>query len=217
MLVKDRMSHPVITITPQASLDDATSLMAAERISRLPVVDKRGKLVGIISEKQILHYSPSKATLLDAYEIQGVLNRIPVEKVMTRDVITITADKPIEEAARVMADNEISGIPVLSEGSLVGMIAETDVFKAFLEVLGARKPGIRLSVLLPEAPGELARLTQIIFNAGGNIISLGTFYGESSETGEVTVKVEGIAKDKLVELVTPCVKKIVDVREQGTI
>ncbi len=214
MLVKDRMSHPVITITPQASLDDAASLMAAERISRLPVVDKRGKMVGIITEKQILRYSPSKATLLDAYEIQGVMSRIPVEKVMTREVITITADTPIEEAARIMADNEISGIPVLSEGSLVGMIAETDLFKAFLEVLGARKPGIRLSVLLPEVPGELARLTQIIFTAGGNIISLGTFYGESSDTGEVTVKVEGIDRDKLVELVTPCVKKILDVREK---
>ncbi len=214
MLVKDRMSHPVITITPQASLDDAASLMAAERISRLPVVDKRGKMVGIITEKQILRYSPSKATLLDAYEIQGAMSRIPVEKVMTREVITITADTPIEEAARIMADNEISGIPVLSEGSLVGMIAETDLFKAFLEVLGARKPGIRLSVLLPEVPGELARLTQLIFNAGGNIISLGTFYGESSDTGEVTVKVEGIDRDKLVELVTPCVKKILDVREK---
>ncbi len=217
MLVKDRMSHPVITITPQASLDDAANLMATERVSRLPVVDKRGKLVGIISEKQILSYSPSKATLLDTYEIQGAMSRITVEKVMTREVITIAADTPIEEAARIMADHEISGIPVLSGDSLVGMIAETDLFKAFLEVLGAREPGIRLSVLLPKTPGELARLTQTIFNAGGNIISVGSFYGESSDTGEVTVKVEGVPKDKLVELVAPCVKKIVDVREQGTI
>jgi acetoin utilization protein AcuB len=217
MLVKDRMSHPVITVNPQASLDDAAGLMATEKISRLPVVDKRGKLVGIISEKQILSYSPSKATLLDAYEIQGAMKRITVEKVMTRDVITITADTPIEEAARIMVDHEISGIPVLSDGALVGMIAETDLFKAFLEVLGAREPGIRLSVLLPKVPGELARLTQVIFNAGGNIISVGSFYGESSDTGEVTLKVEGVAKEQLVELVTPCVKKIVDVREHGVI
>ncbi len=217
MLVKDRMSHPVITITPQASLDDAASLMATEKISRLPVVDQRGKLVGIISEKQILSYAPSKATLLDAFEIQGVMNRIPVEKVMTRAVITISADTPIEEAARIMADHEISGIPVLADGSLVGMIAETDLFKAFLEVLGAREPGIRLSVLLPKVPGELARLTQVIFNAGGNIISVGSFYGKSSDTGEVTLKVEGVGKDQLVELVGPCVIKVTDVREQGAI
>ncbi len=217
MLVKDRMSHPVITIAPQASLADAASLMATEKISRLPVIDKRGKMVGIISEKQILSYSPSKATLLDAYEIQGAMNRIQVEKVMTRDVITITADTPIEEAARIMVDHEISGIPVLSGGSLVGMIAETDLFKAFLEVLGAREPGIRLSVLLPKVPGELARLARVICDAGGNIISVGSFYGESSDTGEVTLKVEGVAKDPLVELVTPCVIKIVDAREQNAI
>ncbi len=217
MLVKDRMSHPVITIAPQASLADAASLMATEKISRLPVIDKRGKMVGIISEKQILSYSPSKATLLDAYEIQGAMNRIQVEKVMTRDVITITADTPIEEAARIMVDHEISGIPVLSGGSLVGMIAETDLFKAFLEVLGAREPGIRLSVLLPKVPGELAKLTRVICDAGGNIISVGSFYGESSDTGEVTLKVEGVAKDQLVELVMPCVIKIVDAREQNAI
>ncbi len=217
MLVKDRMSRPVITITPQASLDDAAKLMATEKVSRLPVVDKRGKMVGIISEKQILSYSPSKATLLDAYEIQGVMNRIPVEKVMTRDVITISADTPIEEAARIMADHEISGIPVLSEGGLVGMICETDLFKAFLEVLGAREPGIRLSVLLPKVAGELAKLTRVICDAGGNIISVGSFYGESSDTGEVTLKVEGVGKDQLVELVVPCVIKIVDVRELGAI
>ncbi len=217
MLVKDRMSRPVITTGPQASLADAAGLMATEHISRLPVVDPRGKLVGIITEKQILSYSPSKATLLDAFEIQGAMNRIPVEKVMTREVITLAADTPIEEAARIMADHEISGIPVLSGSSLVGVICETDLFKAFLEVLGAREPGVRLSVLLPKIPGELARLTRVICDAGGNIISVGSFYGESSDTGEVTVKVEGVAKDKLVELVAPCVKKIVDVRELGAI
>ena len=215
MLVKDRMSHPVITVNPQASLDDAASLMATEHVSRLPVVDKRGKPVGSISEKQILRYSPSAATLLDEFEIKGVMNRIAIEKVMTRDVITITADTPIEEAARIMADNEISGIPVLSGESLVGMIAETDLFKAFLEVMGAREPGIRLTVLLQKVPGELACLTQVIFNAGGNIISLGTFYGESSDTGEVTLKVEGLSKEQLVALVQPCVKKILDVREKS--
>ncbi len=214
MLVKDRLSRPVITISPQASLDDAANLMESEHVSRLPVVDKRGRLVGIISEKQILRYTPSKATLLDAFEIKGVMNRIPVEKVMTRDVITIAEDTPIEEAARIMADNEISGIPVMSGDSLVGMIAETDLFKAFLEVLGARTRGIRLTVLLPQVPGELARLTKVICDAGGNIISLGTFYGESSDTGEVTVKVDGVAKDELVELITPYVKKILDVREK---
>jgi acetoin utilization protein AcuB len=157
MLVSDRMSHPVITITPQASLDDAWQLMSREKISRLPVVDKKGKLVGIVTEKQILRYSPSLSTTLDVFEIKGVMSRMTIDKVMDTNVITISADTPIEEAARIMADNSISGIPVMENNQLVGMIAETDLFKAFLEVLGARQPGIRLTVLLDKAPGQLAR------------------------------------------------------------
>ena len=212
MLIKDRMSHPVITVMQHESLDDAAAIMTREHISRLPVVDKRGKMVGIISEKQIMRYSPSEATTLDVYEIQGIMNRIPVEKVMARSVITVTPDTPIEEAARIMVDKEISGIPVVISDSLVGIIAETDLFKAFLEVLGAREPGVRLTVMMPRDPGGLAYLTQAIFQAGGNIISVGSFYGESSDTSEVTLKVDGIPKDKLVELVKSSVMKIVDVR-----
>lgn len=214
MLVGDRMSHPVITTTPQASLDDASRLMALEHISRLPVVDKRGRMVGIISEKQILKHTPSDATLLDAWEIKGVMNRILVETVMTKDVITVTSDTPIEEAAQIMADREISGIPVVDGGKLIGMIAETDIFKAFLEVLGAREPGIRLTVSVAKSPGQIAKLAQAIYAAGGDIISLGTFLGESSETGEIIVKVDGLQKGALVELVKPFVEKVLDVREK---
>ena len=214
MLVKDRMSHPVTTVTPQESLDDAAAIMKRERVSRLPVVDKRGKLVGIISEKQILRYAPSEATTLDVFEIQGIMNHILVEKVMTRQVITVTPNTPIEEAARIMADNEISGIPVVVGEALVGIIAETDLFKAFLEVLGAREPGVRLTVMMPKDPGGLACLSRVIFEAGGNIISVGSFYGESSDTAEVTLKVDGLPKDKLEELVKNCVLKVVDIREK---
>lgn len=214
MLVGDRMSHPVITTTPQSSLDDAWKLMTREHISRLPVVDQRGRMVGIISEKQILKHTPSNGTLLDAWEIKGVLNRIQVVEIMTKDVITVTPDTPIEEAAQIMADKEISGIPVVDDGKLVGMIAETDIFKVFLEVLGAREPGIRLTVAVVKAPGQIAKIAQAIFAAGGNIISLGTFLGKSSESGEITLKVEGIQKDALVMVVKPFVEKIVDVREK---
>jgi acetoin utilization protein AcuB len=208
------MAHPVITIAPQASLDDAWKLMEKEKVSRLPVVDRKGALIGIISEKRVLRYLPSEATTLDVWEIKGVMNRILVEKVMTREVVTITENTPIEEAARIMADNQISGIPVVTNGKLVGMIAETDLFKAFLEVLGAREPGVRLTVLVSKGPGELAKLSEAIYQAGGNIISLGTFYGDSTDTGEITLKVDGVDKDTLVKLVTPLVVSIKDVREK---
>jgi acetoin utilization protein AcuB len=103
---------------------------------------------------------------------------------------------------------------VIEENQLVGMITEADLFNAFLEVLGARLPGVRLAVLVNIGPGQLARLTQAVFNAGGNIISLGTFSGPSSETGEILMKVDGLKKDVLVELVKPYVVKILNVREK---
>jgi len=142
------------------------------------------------------------------------MSRMTVDKVMSVKVISITADTPIEEAAQIMIDNGISGIPVMEDEKLVGIIAETDLFKAFIEVLGAREPGIRLTVLLAKTAGQIARLSQAICDAGGNIFSLGTFLGFSAETGEVTLKVGGIPKEKLVALVTPLVDKVLDVREK---
>jgi acetoin utilization protein AcuB len=211
------MSHPVITIGPGASLEDAARIMASERIGRLPVVDRSGKLIGIITEKQILRFSPSEATTLDTWEIKGAMSKIQVEKAMTRQVISIAPDEPIEEAARVMVDHEISGIPVVEGGALVGIIAETDLFKTFLEVLGAREPGIRLTVLVPKAPGQLAKISQAIFAAGGNIISLGTFYGQSSDTAEITLKVDGVPQERLMKVVQPHVTSILDARPLGIV
>lgn len=213
MFVGDRMSHPVITILPAASLNDAWHLMTRTHISRLPVVDSRGRMVGIVSLKQLLRYMPSEATTLDVYEIKGAMNSIKIEAIMTRNVITVTADTPIEEAARIMVDNEIGGIPVVEGESLVGIITETDLFKVFLEVLGAREPGIRMTVSLLKVPGQLATLFQAIFNAGGNVISVGTFQGHTSTTNEVTIKVEGIGREALEALVTPLVTQVLDVRE----
>ncbi len=213
MFVGDRMSHPVTTIHPTASLNDAWILMNREHISRLPVVDKRGRMLGIVSLKQVLRYMPSEATTLDVYEIKGAMESIKVERIMSREVITVTADTPIEEAARIMVDNEIGGIPVVEGDSLVGIITETDLFKTFLEVMGAREKGIRLSVAMNKAPGQLARLSQALFAAGANILSVGSFLGHSSTTIEVTIKIDGIGKEQLVTLVTPLVEQVLDVRE----
>ncbi len=213
MLVRDRMSHPVITVTPQTTLGEALRLMNTEHIRRLPVVDKNGDLIGIVSERQLLKAAPTDATLLDVWEVKAVLNRVTIEKIMTREVITVEPEMPIEEAARIMADSKISGIPVVKAGKVVGVITETDLFKAFLEVMGAREPGIRITVLISRKPGSLSRLTSAIFNAGGNIHSLGTFLGESSENGEVTLKVADISQESLIAAVTPFVEKVLDIRE----
>jgi acetoin utilization protein AcuB len=216
MLVRERMSHPVFTVYAEASMQEALDKMRAERIRRLPVVNKRGNLIGIITETDLAKASPSQATSLAIWEIRELVSKVKVGDIMTKDVVTITDDTPIEEAARVMADCRISGLPVLSSGKLVGLITETDLFKVFLELFGARDSGVRITVEVPREPGQLAKLTRAVFELGGDIVALGTFMGESTDTGQITMKVDGVPLQTLVEAITPNVLRIQDVRESET-
>ena len=212
MLVGNRMSHPVITIHPETSLQDALDLMHGEHIRRLPVVDKKGKLVGIVSESDLLKASPSSATTLSVFEMKSLVRKIKIQEFMSTDVATVTEDTPLEESARIMADRKISGLPVVRGDEVIGMITETDVFKVFLETFGARQAGVRITFLISQEAGHLAKITEALANAGGNIIALGSFMGETSQNAEITMKVEGIDQQELVNLFTPLVEKIIDVR-----
>jgi len=213
MLVKERMSYPVITVHPDMPIMDALDLMQKEHIRRFPVVDKRGHLIGIVSKTDLLHAAPSAASSLSVWEVNYLVSKITIKSVMTSDVITIEGDTPLEEAARIMADNKVGGLPVLNRGKVVGIVTETDLFKIFLEMLGAREQGIRLAVLVPNTRGELAKLTKSIFDIGGNIISLGTFLGENSENREVTMKIEGTSANEIINATQPFVEKLIDIRE----
>ncbi len=213
MFVKDRMSYPVITIHPEMPIQDALNLMHKESVRRLPVVDKKGQLIGIVAEKDLLHASPSDATSLSVWEVTYLLSKVTVEGIMAIDVITVTEDTPIEEAALIMADSKIGGLPVVRDSELVGIITETDLFKVFLELLGAREAGVRLAALVANQPGELAKVTNAILELGGNIVSLGTFMGESAENREITLKVDGVDHQVLREAIEPIVERVVDIRE----
>jgi acetoin utilization protein AcuB len=213
MLVKERMSYPAITVHPEMPIQEALNLMREKRVRRFPVVDQRGRLSGIVSERDLLHAAPSDATSLSIWEVNYLVSKITVEKVMTRKVITITEDTPLEEAARIMADHKIGGLPVIRDGEVVGIVTETDLFKVFLEMLGAREPGVRLAVLVPRDPGELVALTQAVYKAGGKILGLGTFLGENSQNREVTMKVAGVELQALISGVEPIVERVMDVRE----
>ena len=213
MLVGERMSHPVITVSPKTPMQEAHKLMRDENIRRLPVVDQRGKMLGIVSESDFLHASPSDVSSLSVWEMNYMLSKVTVEKIMTRAVISTSSDTPIEEAARTMVDNKIAGLPVLKDGELVGIITETDLFKVFLEMLGARETGVRITVLIENKPGTLAELTKSIFDGGGNLVALGTFLGESTENRKITLKVTGIDQGTLEGAVKDHVERVVDIRE----
>jgi acetoin utilization protein AcuB len=213
VLVRDRMSKHPITITADVHIDEALKMMRDNKVRRLPVIDREGRLVGIVSEMDLLYASPSPATSLSVYEIHYLMARITVQDVMTKEVISIEEDTPLEEAARIMVDNKIGGLPVVRNGKLVGIITETDLFKIFLELLGAREKGVRLTLQVPNEKGILASLTGQIAQMGGDIISLGTFLGEDPTEGLITVKVAEVPQDQLVEALETPERKLVDVRE----
>jgi acetoin utilization protein AcuB len=211
MLVRERMSHPVITVKPNLPIMEAMNLMKKEKIRRTPVVAS-GKLVGIISDKDLLNASPSDATSLSVWEINYLLSQITVKEVMSKNVITVDESTPIEEVARIMADNKIGGVPVVRDGRIVGLITETDLFKIFLELMGAREMGVRVAALVPEKRGELAAITQAIASAGGSFISFTQFSGEDQTNREVTFKVSGLDEAAVTAIVAPHVERIIDIR-----
>jgi acetoin utilization protein AcuB len=132
---------------------------------------------------------------------------------MVKEVITVTEYAAIEDAARILADHKISSLLVMRNGKVVGIITETDLFRVFLELLGAREEGVRLTMLIPEEKGMLASVTSEIAGMGGNILALSTFMGEDPTNRMVTVKVSGAPTDKLVAIMEALGMEIVDVRE----
>lgn len=211
MLVGERMSKPVITIEQNLPINDALILMRQEHIRRMPVVQD-GKLIGIVSDKDLLNASPSPATTLSVWEMNYLLSKITVKDVMTKKVQTVTEDTPIEEAARIMADSKIGGMPVMRGDKVVGIITETDLFKIFLELMGARQKGIRVTFLVHEQPGQLAKVTQAVAQAGGNFLAFGVFSGEDASTRTVTFKVENMDESQVRAAIEPIAEKVIDLR-----
>ena len=213
MLVSVRMSRNPYTIQADTPVEEALERMHQVHVRRFPVLDKSGKLVGIVCEKDLLYASPSPATSLSIYEMHYLLSKLTVGEVMIKNVITVTEDMPVEDAARIMTDHKIGSLPVVRDGQLVGIITETDLFKLFLELLGARKKGVRITMLVPDVKGTLAKIATAIAQQGGNIISLGTFLGEDPTNLLVAIKVSDVSKDTLVATLKPLVVNILDARE----
>lgn len=213
MLVRKRMSTNPVTITADVPITEALRVMRQNQVRRLPVLDGDGELIGIVSEKDLLYASPSPATSLSIHEMHYMLSRLQVTELMTADPVTITPDTLLEEAALIMADNKIGGLPVVQDGKLVGIITETDIFKVFLELLGGREKGLRLTLRIPERMGEMARITTAIAQLGGDILAMGTFLGDDPTTAVVTVKVVDVPADQLEAAMQELGLEILDSRE----
>lgn len=176
MFVKDWMKKDIVVVNKNDTILDALHLMREHGFRRLPVLEG-DRLVGIITEKDIKDFSPSKATTLDIYELHNILAKYEVKDAMTKDVITVSPDDPIEKAAILLRDKRFGGLPVVDdEGNLVGLITAVDVFDVFVEAMGIREKGVRVNILVEDRPGAIAVLAKIIKQFDLNIISLATFY-----------------------------------------
>lgn len=215
MLVRERMSRPVISITPEMPINDVLDMFRKKKIRRAPVI-KDGRLIGIVSDRDLLYASPSSATVLSVWEMHYMISKVTISQVMTKKVRTVSEDTPIEEAARIMADNKIGGLPVLSStGSerVTGIITETDLFKVFLEFMGARKKATRVTALISDNPSQLAKVTKAVAQSGGNFISLGLFEGIDKNSNLITFKVKGLKNDEIRQALEKVVLKFWDIRE----
>lgn len=180
MLVKDRMSPHVFTITPDTPIPDALQLMEEKKIRRLPVVDKN-RLVGIVTLLDLVRASPSPATSLSVWELNYLLAKLPVKDVMAKQVYGVTPETTIDKAASLMREHNIGGLPVLEGEQVVGMITETDIFTAFLEMLGVHRGGLRLTLELEERHGALADIAQLFRDFGVNIVSAVAFLSDEDK------------------------------------
>jgi acetoin utilization protein AcuB len=199
MFVRDRMSSPAVTITPDRSLQDALKLMHERQFRRLPVVGDRHELIGIVSERDLLYASPPPAALLDGQRLDNLLSELRVGEIMTEEVIATAPDAFIEEAARLMADHKIGGLPVVDEDNhVVGVITETDVFRAFIDIYRAGHSGLYLTLEVPDRKGVVVELSRAIFDWGGNIVSVSSFYDDRKGEHKLIIKGHDIEKDRVV-------------------
>jgi acetoin utilization protein AcuB len=215
MLIRELMVPKPAVLTPHTSLPDALKLMREKKVNRMPVVDGHGSLVGIISETDLHNATPSSATLLSFWEIPTLLAKITVEMLMVKDVATVSEDTPVEEAARIMADRNIGCLVVMAGKALVGMVSQADIFRAFMELLGGRRKGVRIWATTADEKGTVARITTAIAGVSGDIVGLG-FLEVTDARGtrwEITLKVQDVPKEQLVEVLKPYLLDILDVRE----
>jgi acetoin utilization protein AcuB len=181
MFVSKWMTSNVITVDKSESLGTALRLMRTNRIRRLPVVSK-GKLVGIVSDRDLKGSLPSQATSLDVWELHSLLDKLRISDVMTTNVVTTTPEATIEGVALTMMQKKIEGLPVLdTKGNLVGIVTEGDVFKALTEVTGVRRKSTRISLTLEDKPGSIMAVADIVRAKGGRIYSILTTHAKVPE------------------------------------
>jgi acetoin utilization protein AcuB len=173
MLVRKKMKKDLVTVTKDERMTVAKKIMKEKNIRHLPVVDGK-RLVGLLTNMDVRKAEASPATSLEIRELHYLLDKLTVGEIMTRNVITISPDVSIEEAAILLHDNKIGCLPVVEDGNLAGIITENDIMEILIDVMGMKEKGSRLEVQVDDKPGALADITRIIKESNVNITSVVT-------------------------------------------
>ena len=202
MLVQGWISSQVISVDEETSMMKAYTLMKENNIRRLPVV-RKGKLVGIVTDTDLKEACPSTATTLDIYEINYLLSEVKVKESMSKDVVYVKPDETVEFAAVLMLENKISGLPVVNDQlNLIGVITQTDIFKALIHISGVYKGNVQLAFCLEDKPGSVKEVADVIRSFGGRMVSIVTSYDLADEGyRNVYIRIKPLEHEKLAQLV----------------
>lgn len=214
MLVKDRMTPNPICGNLEMSVTDIQELMREKEFRHLPILGEDGKLVGLVTQRSLLRALPSDVSGFSRFEISYLLSKVKAKDVMQKDILTIDEDLAVEEAARIMADRKIGCLPVCSDDNMVGIITDNDLFGLMVDLMGARRPGIRLTITQPDRAGAVARFTSAIAKDGGFMSVFLGYPGDEPNTWNSVCKVRNLSIDKLKKIINELVDtSLIDIRE----
>lgn len=200
MKVKDRMTTDVKTVNMDTSVTEAFRLMKENNIRRLPVMEK-GKVVGIVTLTDLNQASPSSATSLSIHELNYLLAKTKIKDILPKkqSLLTIGSENYIETAAKIMRQNTISGLPVVNKGELVGIVTETDIFDALIDILGVKQAHSRIDFYIQDRPGTLAEIAGMIAEKGINILNSVVYYDKRKDRYKMILRIEELNYQPVVE------------------
>ena len=201
MLVKNWMNEKVITADENDSMQDAIKRLKENDIQILPVM-KKGKLVGIVTDRDLKSASASDATALEIHELLYILSKTKVKEIMSKDPITVPLNYTVEETAEVLLRNKISGVPVLDDdGKIVGTLTKSDLFRVLISLTGIGERGIQFAFQLEDHPGSIKEVADIFRRYGGRMVSILSSYERVPEGyRNVYIRTYGIERLELPQL-----------------
>jgi acetoin utilization protein AcuB len=219
MLVRMWMVEKVQTVLPKTPILEALDLMKTSHFRRLPVVDQRGALVGLVTESDIKTAGPALGKQAGVWEMSASLAQMTVKEVMTPadELVAISPDEPIEEAALLMRRHKVGSLPVLQDEKLVGIITESDVLQVMMELMGVQHTGVRLTLEVLNRPGSLFKILDILKQDRANVLSIVTcrHCSENPRHGVIVIRLEVTNWGKLVNALRNEDVEVLDVR--GTV